>query len=113
MKHSFTLHTYYEDTDIGGIVYHANYLKFAERARTEFLHQLGMTNNQLFDADMMIVVTRIEIDYTRPAFLEDTLRVKTWVQKLGAATLVLDQRITKGTQEICMLKVQLIVHIEE
>ena len=107
MEHSFKLHTYYEDTDAGGIVYHANYLKFAERARTEFLHQLGMTNSQLFSSDIMIVVTRIEIDYKSPAFLEDTLCVYTSVEKLGAATAVLLQRITKNNQEICRLKVHL------
>ena len=107
MNHYFTLRTYYEDTDVGGIVYHANYLKYAERARTEFLHQLGMTNAELLDQDIMIVVSRIEIDYVRPAFLEDTLRVRTSVEKLGAATAVLCQRITKGRDLVVLLKVHL------
>ena len=107
MEHKFKLHTYYEDTDIGGIVYHANYLKYAERARTEFLHSLGMTNNLLFEKDVMIVVARIEIDYKRPAFLEDELCVHTSVENLGAATTILVQRITKKNQEVCLLKVHL------
>ena len=107
MKHYFTFNTYYEDTDAGGIIYHANYLKFAERARTEFLHELGMTNKELFQEDGMFVVSRIEIDYKKPAFLEDTLQVATSVEKLGAATLVLDQCITKDGKAICALKVYL------
>ncbi len=107
MRHYYTLHTYYEDTDAGGIIYHANYLKFAERARTEFLHELGMTNKELFQEDGMFVVSRIEIDYKKPAFLEDELQIATSVEKLGAASLVLDQCIMKGNDVICALRVYL------
>ena len=107
MKHSFLVHTYYEDTDASGIIYHANYLKFAERARTEFLYQTGMTHNQLFDNDVMIVVARIEIDYKKPAFFEDELLVCTDIESLGAASMVLSQIITKQDTIICTLKVHL------
>ena len=107
MKYIFNVHTYYEDTDAGGIIYHANYLKFAERARTEFLHELGMTHKELVKQDGMFVVSRIEIDYTKPAFLEDKLCIATSVEKLGAATVVLDQRITRANEQICALKVYL------
>jgi len=105
MKHTFMIHTYYEDTDASGIIYHANYLKFAERARTEFLHHIGFTHNQLLDADSLLVVSRIEVDYKKPAFCEEELCVTTQVEKLGAAMVVLSQIITKQDAPICQLKV--------
>ena len=69
MPHTFDLRVYYEDTDAGGIVYHANYLCFAERARTEFLHKLGFSNKKMLSEDIGIVVIHLEIDYKQPSFL--------------------------------------------
>ena len=91
MKNTFDLRVYYEDTDAGGIVYHANYLCFAERARTEFLHKLGLTNRKMLAQDIGIVVTHLEIDYKQPAFLEDKLTVETSVLKMGAASMILQR----------------------
>ncbi len=105
MLHSFDLCVYYEDTDAGGIVYHANYLCFAERARTEFLHKIGLTNRKMLDEDMAFVVSRIEIDYKLPAFLEDKLTVQTDILKMGAASMILRQDIMRGQQLIASLKV--------
>lgn len=105
MKDTFHLRVYYEDTDAGGIVYHANYLCFAERARTEFLHKLGLTNRKMLADDIGIVVTHLEIDYKQPAFLEEALTVETSIVKMGAATMTLQQDIKKGPTLIAALKV--------
>ena len=105
MAHEFNLRVYYEDTDAGGIVYHANYLKFAERARTEFLHQLGLSNSQMLKQDIAFVVSKIEIDYKRPAMLEEILNVETSIEKMGAATLTLRQNVMRQGELIAGLKV--------
>ena len=105
MKNTFDLRVYYEDTDAGGIVYHANYLCFAERARTEFLHKMGLTNRKMLTQDIGIVVTHLEIDYKQPAFLEDKLTVETSVVKMGAATMTLQQDIKRADTLIAALKV--------
>ena len=109
MIHTFNFRVYYEDTDAGGIVYHANYLKFAERARTEFLHKMGLSNQKLLNEDMAFVVSRIEIDYKRPAVLEDELTVETSVLKLGAATLTLLQDVKREGELMSSLKVSVAV----
>ncbi|MBE6450279.1 MAG: tol-pal system-associated acyl-CoA thioesterase [Alphaproteobacteria bacterium] len=109
MIDTFNFRVYYEDTDAGGIVYHANYLKFAERARTEFLHKMGLSNQKLLQEDMAFVVSRIEIDYKRPAVLEDELTVETSVLKLGAATLTLRQDVKRDGELMSSLKVSVAV----
>jgi len=105
MPHNFDLRVYYEDTDAGGIVYHANYLCFAERARTEFLHKLGLSNKKMLSEDIGIVVSHLEIDYKQPAFLEDKLTVETSILKMGAATMLLKQDIKRKDDLIATLKV--------
>ena len=109
MEHQFDLRVYYEDTDAGGIVYHANYLKFAERARTEFLHELGLSNSKMMEQDIAFVVSRIEIDYKRPAILEEKLTVKTSIQKLGAATFLLCQNVMRESELLAALNVSVAV----
>ena len=108
MKNTFDLRIYYEDTDAGGIVYHANYLRFAERARTEFLHKMGLSNRKMLDEDIGIVVNHVEIDYKQPAFLEDKLTVETSVIKLGAATMTLQQDVKRKDDLIAALKISLV-----
>ena len=108
MPHTFDLRVYYEDTDAGGIVYHANYLCFAERARTEFLHKLGFSNHKMLSEDIGIVVSHLEIDYKQPAFLEDKLTVETSVLKMGAATMLLKQDIKRKDDLIASLKVSVV-----
>ena len=109
MIHTFNFRVYYEDTDAGGIVYHANYLKFAERARTEFLHKIGLSNQKLLKKNMAFVVSKIEIDYKRPAVLEDNLTVETSIMKMGAATMLLRQDIKRQEEVISNLKVSVAV----
>lgn len=108
MPHTFDLRVYYEDTDAGGIVYHANYLCFAERARTEFLHKLGFSNHKMLSEDIGIVVSHLEIDYKQPAYLEDKLTVETSVLKMGAATMLLKQNIKRKDDLIASLKVSVV-----
>jgi acyl-CoA thioester hydrolase len=93
-RHLYTLRVYYEDTDAGGVVYYANYLRFAERARTEALRALGVPHAELMEQfSLMFVVRRVEMDYLRPARLDDSLVVVTEVEKVGGATIRLRQTI--------------------
>ncbi|WP_243405285.1 tol-pal system-associated acyl-CoA thioesterase [Solimicrobium silvestre] len=93
------LRIYYEDTDAGGIVYYANYLKYFERARTEWLRQLGVNQQELADQQQaMFVVKSSLVDYHLPARLDDELQLITVVEKLGRASLVFVQEAWRGTQ---------------
>ncbi|WP_374382224.1 tol-pal system-associated acyl-CoA thioesterase [Dongia sp.] len=104
--HSFPIRVYYEDTDAGGIVYYANYLKFAERARTEMLRDAGFHHTAMMAGDgIMMAVRRVSAEYLKPARLDDALDVTTSVKGLGAATIELDQSIQRGGQELCRVAV--------
>lgn len=93
--HVYHLRVYYEDTDAGGVVYHANYLRFAERARTEALRELGLPHAAMVEQfALMFVVRRVEIDYLRPARLDDRLSVVTAAVAVGGASARLRQAIT-------------------
>jgi acyl-CoA thioester hydrolase len=92
--HRYTLRVYYEDTDAGGIVYHANYLRFAERARTEALRDLGIPHATLVERyKLMFVVRCIKVDYLRPATLDESLVVLTEPLAVGAASATLRQTV--------------------
>jgi acyl-CoA thioester hydrolase len=96
MRHQFRLRVYYEDTDAGGIVYHANYLKFAERARTEALIELGLSQIDLRDREgLLFVVRAITVDFFAPARLEDLLVVTTTVERLGGVRIMMRQDIRR------------------
>ncbi len=93
-QHRYALRVYYEDTDAGGIVYHANYLRFAERARTEALRALGVPHAEMVrDWQMMFVVRRAKLDYCRPARLDDSLVVVTEPMEVRVAVVKLRQDI--------------------
>ncbi len=86
--HVFPLRVYFEDTDAGGVVYHASYLRFAERARTEMLRSLGVPHQELIEAHgLMFVVSRLEADYLAPARLDDRLEVRTALAAVGGASV--------------------------
>jgi len=88
---------YWEDTDGGGVVYYANYLKFLERARTEWLRSLGFAQSDLVkDPGVIFVVTNINLDYRRPARLDDSLLVTCDLIPEGAASMTFAQRILRG-----------------
>lgn len=96
MSKLFTLpiRIYYEDTDAGGIVYNANYVKFLERCRTEWLRSLGVEQDVLLKKGIAFVVRRIELDFIRPAKFNDMIEVTAEVEKLGSASLVFSQKIS-------------------
>ncbi|GGB31341.1 acyl-CoA thioester hydrolase [Oceanisphaera marina] len=90
---SWPVRIYYEDTDAGGIVYNANYLKFMERARTEWLRSLGVEQDNLLEQGVAFVVRRIELDMLKPARFNDALTVTVTVKKLKRASIVFEQEI--------------------
>ncbi|MDD0823647.1 tol-pal system-associated acyl-CoA thioesterase [Mannheimia sp. AT1] len=96
----FPIRVYYEDTDAGGVVYHANYLNFFERARTEFLRQYNFSQQELFAKSFAFVVRRVEIDYKSPARLDDLLKVETVILEVKKASVIFKQNLWKD--EICL-----------
>ena len=95
-EHIFPLRVYYEDTDAGGVVYYANYLRFAERARSEMLRELGIESSRMMAEDgVAFAVRRCEVDYLRPARLDDRLDVHTRLLALKGASVEVDQRIVR------------------
>ncbi len=100
-KHRYAVRVYYEDTDAGGVVYHATYLRFAERARTEALRDVGIPHAELLrQFDSMFVVRRIEVDYLRPAHVDNSLIVVTELLSVGGATVTLRQDV-RGPEGSC------------
>ncbi len=107
--HEYTLRVYYEDTDLAGIVYYANYLKFIERARTEWVRGLGVDQAALRrEAGIVFAVRRVEADYLRPAVFDDALTVRTALVELGGARIVLDQDIWRGDERLFAARVVLV-----
>ncbi len=93
----FPLRIYYEDTDSGGVVYYANYLKFMERARTEWLRSLGFEQDRLIEEEGVIFAVRsVTVNYNAPARFNDLLEVSTTLQKRGRASLTLEQEIRRN-----------------
>ncbi|MCQ4158465.1 YbgC/FadM family acyl-CoA thioesterase [Roseomonas sp. GC11] len=92
--HRWPIRVYYEDTDAGGIVYHANYLRWAERGRTESLRAINLPHQVMIERHAsMLVVRRIEVEYVAPARLDESLVVETAVRRLGGASVDLTQDI--------------------
>lgn len=101
---------YYEDTDAGGIVYHASYLRFFERARTEWLRALGLDHPTLRDRfGVMFAVRRLEIGFDRPARLDDELELVTGLERAEGARLVVVQRALRDQSRICEARIELVV----
>jgi acyl-CoA thioester hydrolase len=94
--HRFEVRVYYEDTDAAGIVYYANYLKFAERARTEILRAAGIVQADIAKRDgVAFAVKSVAVEYVAPARLDDMLAVETTVLEIGGASAVADQRVRR------------------
>jgi len=101
------LRVYYEDTDAGGVVYYANYAKYLERGRTEWLRALGLEHASLAATTHRIfVVTRLSLQYRKPARLDDVLTVHTGVAHLGRASLEFAQSVRRGAELLCDATVQ-------
>jgi len=97
--HRLTQRVYYEDTDFSGLVYHARYLHFLERGRTDYLRCLGCEQSALLTTDeegLVFVVHRMEIDFKSPARMDDILTIQTLTEKAGGAKMVLTQEIRRG-----------------
>lgn len=109
MSHTFTCRVYYEDTDLAGIVYYANYLKFIERARSEWVRDLGMDQARLKAEDgIVFAVRRVEADYLAPAHFDDLLMVATTVEGTTPARMVLDQRVLRQGTLLFVARVTLV-----
>ena len=100
MSKNFSLRVYYEDTDAGGIVYYANYLKFFERARTEWLRELGVNQASFLEQNIGFVVRKVEMDNIASAKLDDLLNVNSTVISLKRASLVFHQKITNQAKQV-------------
>ncbi len=99
---------YYEDTDAAAIVYHSNYLKFAERARTDWLRELGINQSTLMqETGLGFVVRHIAIDFLAPAKLDDVIHVETHLQEMGKVRMTMSQIITRGQTKLALLTVKL------
>lgn len=109
-KFYFPVRIYYEDTDAGGIVYYANYLKFAERARTEFIRAFGFNQQDELNIEEKagFVVRHCEIDYQAPAVLDDILTVSCEISELGGASATMHQEICRGEQVLVTLDVKVV-----
>ena len=95
---SLPIRVYIEDTDAGGIVYYVNYLKYLERARTDFMRSLGVDKAALPEADRMFVVSRVNVHYRTPARLDDELVATLVLEQLGAATIEFAQSVRRGSE---------------
>ena len=103
------LKVYYEDTDAGGIVYYANYLKFLERARTEALATLGFGNKKIKeDFGSLIIVKSCNIEYKKPAHLEDKLNIRSFIKSITKTSFFMNQFISRGEDIIVEAKVHLV-----
>jgi acyl-CoA thioester hydrolase len=109
MPHEHSLRVYYEDTDLAGIVYYANYLKYIERARTEWVRSLGIDQVRMkADAGIVFAVRRVEADYLRPAKFDDLLRVETALVQVSGARIVLAQDVWRGEERLFASQVTLV-----
>lgn len=107
MTHSMFVRVYYEDTDLAGIVYYANYLKFIERGRSDWLRDLGIDQVAMKDGGHVFAVRRIEADYLRPARFDDLLAVETRLVQMTAARIVVDQTVRRGDDALFAARVTL------
>lgn len=112
--HEFALRVYYEDTDLAGIVYYANYLRFIERARTEWVRGQGIDQTRLKeDEGLVFAVRRVEADYLAPAKFDDDLIVRTAVEQMTGARIVLQQDVLRGADVLFSAQVTLVALTSE
>jgi acyl-CoA thioester hydrolase len=100
-SYAHTYSVYWEDTDAGGVVYYANYLKFMERCRTEWLRAMGIDQSRLLaERQLQFVVANVTVDFLRPAVLHDEILVTAELQRLGGATIHFKQTIMRGDEQL-------------
>lgn len=106
--HRLPIRVYYEDTDAGGIVYHANYLRFMERGRTAMLRLMGLTHSELAArAGVSFAVRRMRIEFVAPARLEEALEVATRIDNIGGASFAVAQSVRRDDREVASAEVKL------
>ena len=104
---TWSVRVYYEDTDAAGVVYHSNYLKFMERARTEWLRAIGFSQQKMRDeTGGIIVISGLEMKFSRPARLDDELQVKCKLVMLGGASFIVDHEVLKEEESLCDARVK-------
>ena len=108
MIHKMDLRIYYQDTDAGGIVYHSNYLDYAERARSEFLRDVGLLVNDLLERDVAFVIKKAELTYKSPARLDDLLTVHTSIGDIKGASMMMNQTIKRGETDLVEIVLQVV-----
>tara|TARA_B100001057_G_C22827200_1_gene941890 strand:- start:716 stop:1111 length:396 start_codon:yes stop_codon:yes gene_type:complete len=105
----YNLKVYYEDTDFGGIVYHANYLKYFERARSELIYSLGYSNKKLLDKfNILIAVKTCNLDFKKPAKFEDKITVFTKIKSNSLTTITMSQIIKRKSDILCYAEIKLV-----
>jgi acyl-CoA thioester hydrolase len=109
MPHTLPIRVYYEDTDMAGIVYYANYLRYIERARSDWVRGLGIDQNAMKAQGLVFAVRRVEADYLLPARLDDELVVETEVVQITGARLVMDQVVRRGKDRLFHAVVTVVV----
>ncbi len=109
-RHYLTLRIYYEDTDFSGIVYHANYLRFLERGRTDYLRLMGINQSTLFDSGKgtAFAVRSMTLDYIKPAVMDDIITVETQISEIRGASLVMEQHILRETTMLLSAQVVIV-----
>ena len=112
MPHTLPIRVYYEDTDMAGIVYYANYLRYIERARSDWVRGLGIDQNAVKAQGFVFAVRRVEADYLMPARLDDELVVETEVLQVTGARLVMDQVVRRGKDRLFHAIVTVVVITE-
>lgn len=110
--HVLPIRVYFEDTDFSGLVYHASYVRWCERGRSDFLRLLGSEHRALIEGGgepAAFVVRRLTVEYLKPARIDDALEVTTRVKEMTAAILVLDQRVSRGADVLCSADVAVVL----
>lgn len=108
MPHRFPVRVYYEDTDHGQVVYYANYLKFIERGRSEWLRAVGVDQNRLLDHGLAFVVRRVEADYLRPARFDDALEVVTELEAVSGPRITVSQTVERDGATLFVARVTVV-----
>ena len=109
--HVFTLpvRVYFQDTDAGGVVYHASYVNFMERARTEWMRSFGFTNAGLMkELGVVFVVRSLKLDYLKPALLDDLITVSVQLKEIGRSRVTLHQSMTRGEEKLVEAEIHLV-----
>lgn len=114
-EHRLPVRVYYEDTDFTGLVYHANYVRYFERGRSDFLRVIGVGHAELLDQDqpMAFVLSQLNIRYLRPARIDDALTVRTVYEAVKGPRLIIGQSITRGEEVLCRAEVEAVcIHLD-